>query len=112
VLGWLRLRVEVLSLRRGRRCGCGLSPLLPRHPIPCARRTGRSGPHDRWHFLTDRLAIVVADHHQDVFRLLRRDDIARRLRPIALAALIVADKAGIGAMLARDGDLSVRLETC
>jgi hypothetical protein len=50
--------------------------------------------HDGWHFLTNRLAIVVADHHHYLFRLFRRDDIAHHLRPIALAAL---DKAGIGA---------------
>jgi hypothetical protein len=57
--------------------------------------------------LADRLAIVVADHHDDELRLLGGDDLARHLRPLNVAARVVADEAGIGAMLAHDRDLGL-----
>src|SRR6516165_10058060 len=46
----------------------------------------------RWRsLLTDGLAIIVADHHDDEFGFLGGDDLARHLRPLAIAALIVTD---------------------
>src|SRR5262245_41519725 len=39
----------------------------------------------------DRLTVVVSDHHDDEFGLLGRNDLARHLRPLEIAALIVAD---------------------
>src|SRR5262249_21139679 len=44
-------------------------------------------------------------HHDDEFGFLGSDDLARHLRPLAIAALIVTDEAGIGAMFAHDADL-------
>jgi len=58
-------------------------------------------------FLPDRLSIVVADHHDEVFRFFCRDDLPRYLRPFAVAALIVADEAGFGAVFAYDADLGL-----
>src|SRR5258707_6006461 len=57
--------------------------------------------------LTDGLAIIVSDHHDDEFGFLGSDDLARHLRPLALAALIVTDETGIGAMFAHDADLGL-----
>jgi hypothetical protein len=36
----------------------------------------------------DGLAIIVSDHHDDELRFLGGDDLARHLRPLAIAALI------------------------
>ena len=66
---------------------------------------GRAGARRRRGFLADRLTVVVADHHDDEVRFLGRDDLARHLRPFKVAPLVVADQAGIGAMLADDADL-------
>src|SRR5262245_16821822 len=52
--------------------------------------------------LTNGLAIVVSDHHDDELGFLGSDDLARHLRPLAIAALIVTDETGIGAMFAHD----------
>src|SRR5215475_791906 len=65
------------------------------------RRRGRRS------LLTDGLAIVVSDHHHDELGLFRSDNLARHLRPLAIAALIVTDEAGIGAMFAHDADLGL-----
>src|ERR1700756_1037081 len=71
-------------------------------------RLGRSRTsHHRGGLFADRLTVVVSDHHDDEFGLLGRNDLARHLRPLEIAALIVADQAGIGAMLAHDADLRV-----
>src|SRR5262245_66425294 len=63
------------------------------------RRRGRRS------LLTDGLAIIVSDHHDDEFGILGSDDLARQLRPLAIAALIVTEEAGIGAMFAVDAYL-------
>src|SRR5215831_7655698 len=63
------------------------------------RRRGRRS------LLTDGLAIVVSDHHHDEIGFLGSDDLARQLRPFAIAALIVTDETGIGVMFAYDADL-------
>src|SRR5262249_56068642 len=55
----------------------------------------------------DGLAIIVSDHHHDEFGFLGNDDLARHLRPFALAALIVTNETGIGAMFAHDADLGL-----
>src|SRR5262249_42061015 len=55
--------------------------------------------------LADALTIIVSDHYDDEVGLLRSDDLARYLRPFEIAALIVTDEAGIGAMFAHDADL-------
>src|SRR5262249_58518513 len=47
------------------------------------------------------------DHHDDEFGLLGSDDLARHLRPFALAALIVTDETGISAMFAYDADFGL-----
>src|SRR5262249_42441621 len=57
--------------------------------------------------LTDGLAIVVSDHHDDEFGFLGSDDLARHLRPLAIATLIVTDETGIGAIFAHDPDLGL-----
>src|SRR5262249_45442582 len=57
--------------------------------------------------LTDGLAIIVSDHHDDELGFLGSDDLARHLRPLALAALIVTDETGIGAMFPHDADLGL-----
>ena len=60
----------------------------------------------RRHALADRLAVVKPHHHDDEIRLLGRDDLARGLRPIRrLGARLVAQQAGIGAVLAGDAEL-------
>src|SRR5262249_33502845 len=61
----------------------------------------------RGDLFANRLTVVVSDHHDDEFGLLGRDDLARHLRPLEIAALFVANEAGIGAMLAHDADLRV-----
>src|SRR5262249_5631102 len=62
----------------------------------------------RWRsLLTDGLAIIVSDHHNDEFGFLGGDDLARHLRPLALAALIVTNETGIGAVFAHDADLGL-----
>src|SRR6516162_11089686 len=62
----------------------------------------------RWRsLLTDGLAIIVSDHHDDEFGFLGGNDLARHLRPFAIAAPIVADETGIGAMFAHDADLGL-----
>src|SRR5262245_7798060 len=89
-------------LRRGRlrgRCRWLLRAALRRGgPARLSRRRRRS-------LLADRLAIVVADHHDDELGFLGGDDLARHLRPLDVAARVVADEAGIGAMLAHDRNL-------
>src|SRR6516162_9656815 len=57
--------------------------------------------------LTDGLAIIISDHHDDEFGFLGNDDLAHHLRPLALAALIVTNETGIGAMFAHDADLGL-----
>jgi hypothetical protein len=57
--------------------------------------------------LTDGLAIIVSDHHDNEFGFLGSDDLARHLRPLALAARIVPDETGVGAMFAHDADLGL-----
>src|SRR5262249_53962950 len=57
--------------------------------------------------LTDGLAIIVSDHHDDEFGFLGSDDLARHLRPFAIAALIVPDETGLGAMFAHDADFEL-----
>src|SRR6266700_4191261 len=57
--------------------------------------------------LTDGLAIIVSDHHDDEFGFLGNDDLARHLRPLAIAALIVPDETGVDAMFAHDPDLGL-----
>src|SRR5262249_8689388 len=57
--------------------------------------------------LADGLAIIVSDHHDDEFGFLGSDDLARHLRPLAIAVLIVTDETGIGAMFAHDADLGL-----
>src|SRR5215471_15178218 len=57
--------------------------------------------------LTDGLAIIVSDHHDDEVGFLGNDDLARHLRPFAIAALIVPDETGIEAMFAHDADLGL-----
>jgi hypothetical protein len=61
----------------------------------------------RRNLLTDGLAIVVSDHHDDEFGFLGSDDLARHLRPLTIAALIVTNETGIGAMFAHDADLGL-----
>src|SRR5262245_1427388 len=61
----------------------------------------------RWSLFTDRLAIVVSDHHDDGFGFLGSDDLARHLRPLALEALIVTTETGLGAMFANDADFGL-----
>src|SRR5262249_48606049 len=46
-------------------------------------------------------------HHDDEFGFLGSDDLARHLRPLAIAVLIVTDETGIGAMFAHDADLGL-----
>src|ERR1700704_5283886 len=53
----------------------------------------------------DRLTVVVSDHHDDEFGFVGCDALARHLRPLDIAARVVADEAGIGAVLAHDADL-------
>src|SRR5262249_60607230 len=65
------------------------------------RRRGRRS------LLTDGLAIIVSDHHDDEFGFLGSDDLARHLRPLALAARVVPDETGIGARFAHGADLWV-----
>src|SRR5262249_2686653 len=69
----------------------------------CRRRVRRG----RRSLLTDGLAIVVPDHHDDELGFLGSDDLARQLRPFDIAALIVADETGRGAMFAHDADLGL-----
>src|SRR5262245_19933022 len=68
----------------------------------CRLRVRRRG---RRSLLTDSLAIVVSDHHDDELGLLGSDNLARHLRPFAIAALIVADETRIGVMFACDSDI-------
>src|SRR5262249_22641224 len=68
----------------------------------CRLRVRRRG---RRCLLTDSLAIVVSDHHDDELGLLGSDDLAHHLRPFAIAALIVPDETRIGAMFAHDADV-------
>jgi len=56
-------------------------------------------------FFTDRLAIVVSDHHDDEIGFLGGDDLARHLRPFAIATPIVTNETGIGAVFAHDADI-------
>jgi hypothetical protein len=65
----------------------------------CSAASGFSG------VCSDGLTIVIADHHDDEFRFLGRNDFACDLRPLGVPASIVADEAGIGAMFAYDPDL-------
>src|SRR5262249_16931725 len=81
-----------LQIRR-RRWGC--RGRLYRLRVRWRRRRG---------LLPDGLAIIVSDHHDDEFGFLGNDDLARHLRPLAIAARIVTDETGIGAMFAHDAD--------
>ena len=97
--GRLLLRVRRRGRDRRRRGGSGLARLCIRLRRAWARR--------RRCFFADRLTVVVSEHHDDEFRFLGRDDLARHLRPFEVAALVIADQTGIGAVLAHDGDLRV-----
>src|SRR5262245_24851785 len=57
--------------------------------------------------LTNGLAIIVSDHHDDELGFLGSDDLARHLRPFAIAGLLVTNETGIGAMFAHDADLGL-----
>ena len=57
--------------------------------------------------LADALAIVIPDHHHDEVRFLDSDDLTRHLRPFAIAALLVTDETGIGAVFAHNADLGL-----
>ncbi len=90
------LMLDRLPLRvRRRRWACLLR---------LCRRVRRRG---RRSLFADGLAIVVSDHHDDELGLLGRDNLARHLRPFAIAALIVADETGSGAVFAHDADLGL-----
>src|SRR5262249_22451571 len=112
-----RLELPRSVVRLARLCRRHLAMLLldrlplqiRRHRWGCRGRLYRLRV--RWRrrrsLLTDGLAIVVSDHHYDEVGFLGSDDLARYLRPLAIAALIVTDKAGIGAMFAHDADLGL-----
>src|SRR5215813_13820316 len=85
---------------RARDCACSRSCRL-------RVRLGRAGGNGRRDLFADRLTVVVSDHHDDEFGLLGRNDLARHLRPFAIAALIVVDETGIGAMFAHDADFGL-----
>src|SRR6266478_5928132 len=57
--------------------------------------------------LMDGLVIVVSDHHDNEVGFLGSDNLARHLWPFAIAAPIVPDETGIGAMFAHDADLGL-----
>ena len=104
---WLPLGRRLLGVRRAARPpaapACGGRLRLRRRLRPGrGRRRRRAAPPA---LLADRLAVVEADHHHDEFRLLGRDDFARDLRPVDVAARLVADQAGIGACLRTIADL-------
>src|SRR6516164_3236833 len=90
------LLFDCLPLRiRSRRWDCrGLYRLR-------VRRRGRRS------LLTDGLAIIVSDHYDDEVGFLGNDDLARHLRPLAIAALIVTDETGLGVMFAHDADFGL-----
>jgi hypothetical protein len=91
------------TLRRGRlrgRCRWRRAALRRGGAARLSRRRRRS-------LLADCLAIVVADHHDDQLGFVGGDDLARHLRPLDVAAGVVADEAGIGAMLAHDRNLGL-----
>ena len=100
VLGWL-----LFWIRRAE------APAAVPEGLPfvggCALTFGAAAGATGVDFFADRLPIVVAHHHDDVFGLFCRDDLARYLRPFAVAALIVADEAEIGAVFAHDADLGL-----
>src|SRR5262249_29392119 len=101
-------RGERLLLRVGRRgrnrnrWSCGRARLCRLRV-----RLGRAGGNGRRDLFADRLTVVVSDHHDDEFGLLGRNDLARHLRPFAIAALIVVDETGIGAMFSHDADFGL-----
>src|SRR5215470_12132649 len=109
-----RLEFPRSVVRRARLCRRQVGMLLlDRLPLQIrSRRWDRRGRlcrlRIRWRkrrgLLTDGLAIIVSDHHNDEFGFLGNDDLARHLRPLAIAALIVTDETGIGAMFAHDAD--------
>src|SRR4051812_24828703 len=103
LLGRLPLWIGPRGRHRGpcwRACRARFCELLGIH-LRCTRMGCR------WSFFADRLPIVVPHHHDDVFGLFSRDDLTGYLRPFAIAALIVADETGIGAMFAYDADLGL-----
>ena len=91
------LSLDRLPLQVRRFCRARFGWLF-RHRV---RRRGRRS------FLPDSLAIVVSDHHDDQVGLFGRDDLAHHLRPFAVAARVVADQTGLGAMFAHDADLGI-----
>jgi hypothetical protein len=98
LLGRLLLGIGRRRRRRRNRRRAGLRRLC---------RSLRRRSHDRRLLFADGLTVVVADHHDDEFRLLGSDDLARHLRPLDVAARVVANEPGIGAMLAHDADLGL-----
>src|SRR6516165_377727 len=101
--------------RLARLCGRHVAMLLlDRLPLIIRRRRWdwrgrlcRLRVRGRRSLLTDGLAIIVSDHHDEEFGFLGNDDLARHLRPLALSALIVTNETGIGAMFAHDADLGL-----
>src|SRR5262245_43060863 len=94
-----RLLLEVRSHRRA-----WYSSRRSRRRIRLRRATRR-----RWwrNLLADRMTIVVSDHHHDDLGFLDSDSLARRLRPVEIAARVIADEAGIGTVFAHDADIGI-----
>ena len=106
VSGFGRLLLRIGLRCRGRRCaGLRLLGLLGRRRLR-ARLGGARPGRDR-RALANRLPVVVTDHHDDEFRFLRRNDLARHLRPFGIPPAVIADEPGIRAMLAHDADLGL-----
>src|SRR5690349_19212099 len=101
-----RLRFGIDLLRPW--CGCRrrLRSLWGGGWIGLRSPRGSWNPRRRWRrLLTNGLAVVVADHHHDKFRLLRCDGLARNLRPFRVAAEIISYEPRLGPMLAHDANL-------
>src|SRR5262245_55291425 len=94
-----RLLLEVRSHRR-----TWYSSRRSRRRVRLRRATRRRC---RRNLLADRLTIVISDHHHDDLGFLDSDNLARRLRPVDIAARVIADEAGIRAMLAHDADIGI-----
>src|SRR6516165_8219389 len=117
VLPLFRLKFPRSVGRLARLCGRQVGMLLlDRLPLRVWRRRWacllwlwrlRVRRRGRRRFLTDGLTIVVSDHHDDEVGFLGSDNLARHLRPFDIAALIVPDETGIGAMFAHDADLGL-----
>src|SRR5262245_9144689 len=101
-IAFYRLTRLLFEVRSHWRAWC--SSRRSRRRVRLRRATGR-----RWrrNLLANRLTIVASDHHHDDLRLLCSDNLARRLRPVDIAARVIADEAGIRAMLAHDADIGI-----